>query len=136
MNKLQVQARVLQNGKPLDLNKFTWDEATKTFVSREDYLFINFNDIDCCTLIIGSYCIFYTGSSCSLYTGQSCTLTTRSECVVVRRDTHEVIELVSGETITLNGNGVKGYKVITKPKTYTVELTEEQMQKLNLQVGD
>ena len=33
MNKKEVQQRVLQNGKPLDLDKFEWDEKTNTFSS-------------------------------------------------------------------------------------------------------
>jgi len=31
MNKLEIQQRVLQNGKPLDLDKFEWDEKTTIF---------------------------------------------------------------------------------------------------------
>ena len=144
MNKLRVQARVLQNGRPLDLYKFTWDEATETFASREDYLVIDFYGINCCTLNTGSYCTITTGFGCTIITGNSCTINTRSDCtfntgykcVVVRRDIYQVIELIGGETITLNGHDIKGYGVITKPKNYTVELTKEQMYKLNLQLGD
>ena len=33
MNKKEVQKRVLQEGKPLALSKFKWDEKTKTFSS-------------------------------------------------------------------------------------------------------
>ena len=46
MNKKEIQQRVLQNGKPLALNKFTWNEATKTFSSNENGLVIDFSDID------------------------------------------------------------------------------------------
>ena len=42
MDKKEVQKRVLQNGKPLALNKFSWDEKTKTFSSIENNLTINF----------------------------------------------------------------------------------------------
>jgi len=38
MTKKEVQQRVLQNGKPLPLDKFKWDEKTKTFSSNESKL--------------------------------------------------------------------------------------------------
>ena len=45
MYKKEVQQRVLQNGKPLDLNKFEWDEKTNTFSSEESGLVLDFRGI-------------------------------------------------------------------------------------------
>jgi len=58
MKKEEIQQRVLQNGKPLDLNKFEWDEKTNTFSSSEDDLVLDFKEINFCT--------FNTGYSCTL----------------------------------------------------------------------
>ena len=52
MDKLEVQQRVLQNGKPLDLDKFSWDENTNTFSSNEGYLVLDFKDV----IIITTQC--------------------------------------------------------------------------------
>jgi hypothetical protein len=61
MNKKQVQQRVLQDGKPLPLDKFEWDEKTNTFSSNEDDLVLYFKEIDYCTFKTRSYCTFETG---------------------------------------------------------------------------
>ena len=38
MDKNEVQKRVLQNGKPLALNKFSWNEKTKNVKVAKQYL--------------------------------------------------------------------------------------------------
>ena len=80
MNKNEVQKRVLQNNKPLALNKFSWHEKTRTFSSDENNLFINFDGIEGCTFYTNSNCTFYTGSHCTFDTGHSCTFKTDSHC--------------------------------------------------------
>ncbi len=80
MNKKEVQQRVLQDGKPLALNKFTWDEKTRTFSSGENNLIIDFTFIDNCTFKTGSDCTFKTGSDCTFDTGYDCTFDTGSDC--------------------------------------------------------
>ena len=80
MNKKEVQKRVLQNGKPLALSKFNWDEKTNTFSSIEDKLVIDFNDINNCTFDTGYSCTFDTGADCTFKTGSGCTFDTGSGC--------------------------------------------------------
>lgn len=80
MTKKEVQKRVLQNGKPLALNKFDWDEKTRTFSSEENDLFINFNTIINCTFNTGSHCTFITGSDCVFNTGNNCMFKTINYC--------------------------------------------------------
>jgi len=105
MNKLEVQKRVLQNGKPLDLEKFEWDEEAKVFSSAKNYLVIDFGNINDCTFA----------------TGHSCTFETGSDCVVVRRDIYQVIELKEGKRIKLNGYRINGFNVLkTKEEIITV----------------
>ena len=65
MNKKEVQKRVLQNGKPLALKKFSWCEKTKTFSVKEDYLIIDFAGIGGCTFTTGWDCTFTTGGGCT-----------------------------------------------------------------------
>jgi hypothetical protein len=79
-NKKDVQSRVLQKGKKLALNKFSWGEKTKTFSSEENDLVIDFAGIDNCTFKTGYGCTFKTGYGCTFKTGFGCTFTTGSGC--------------------------------------------------------
>ena len=105
-SKKEIQQRVFKNGKPLDLDKFEWDEKTNTFSSSEDYLVLGFNGVSGCT--------FNTGSHCTFKTGSGCTFNTEENCVVVRKDTYEVIELKSGQKIKLKEYSIKGYDILDK----------------------
>ena len=126
MTKQQVQQRVLQNGKPLDLDKFEWDEKTNTFSSEEDYLVIDFSDISYCTFDTGSYCTFKTGPYCTFHTSSDCTFKTGEQCVVVRRDVYEVIELEENKEIRLNEYGKKGFTYIDDDEVEkAIKLLEE-----------
>jgi len=88
LTKEQVQQRVLQNGKPLPLDKFTWDEKTRTFSSDVYGLVIDFSGINnCrfeteydCTFKTGSHCTFNTGSHCTFDTVHSCMFKTENDC--------------------------------------------------------
>ncbi len=144
MNKEEVQQRVLQYGKPLDLDKFEWDENTNTFSSDEDDLVLDFRDIswvlfdigsDCiintgynctfdtsynCIINTGSCCLFKTGLNCTLNTGHGCTFDTNEDCVVVRKDVYEVIELNGLGKIKLNGYGIKGYTKLGLEETIQI----------------
>ncbi len=73
MRKKEVQKRVLQNGKPLSLNKFKWDSKTNTFSSREGSLVLDFEGMPGCTFKTGSDCTFKTWSDCTFKTGFGCT---------------------------------------------------------------
>ena len=126
MSKKEVQKRVLQNGKPLSLSLFSWDEKTKTFTSKEAYLVIDFSGINDvtfnagygCTIRSWSNCNFKTSASCVFDTGFSCSFDSGNDSIVVRRDTSEVIELKEGEEIKTCGYLVRGYDVInSEPKT-------------------
>lgn len=136
MNKKQVQQRVLQDGNPLPLDKFEWDEKTNTFSSNEDNLVLDFKEIDNCTFKTWSDCTFDTGFNCTFDTGSDCTFDTgcdctfdtgcdcifktrsdctfktEEECVIVRRDIYEVIEIPAHTKIKLNEYRVKGYQII------------------------
>ena len=132
MTKQEIQQRVFQNGKPLPLSKFTWDEDTKTFSSKESDLTLDFNDMVSCVFNTGSYCVFNTGYGCTFRTslgcvfntsfnctfeaGFDCVFNTGSYCVVVRRDVYEVIELEEGKKIKLNGFGIKGFTYVESDK--------------------
>lgn len=103
MKKIEVQQRVLQNGRPLDLDKFEWDEKTKTFSSKENGLVLDFSGI--------SYCTFTTGSDCTFNTGSDCTFTTGSGCVIVNRNIFEVIQPEAGDIIQICPCWVAGHLV-------------------------
>jgi hypothetical protein len=80
MTKKEVQQRVLQNGKPLSLDKFEWDEKTDTFSSNEDDLVLDFAGISSCTFKTGWNCTFKTGRYCKFDTGDGCKFDTGDGC--------------------------------------------------------
>ena len=137
MNKYEVQQRVLQNRKPLGLEKFNWDEKTKVFSTLECDLVIDFSDIDYCTFKTshrctfktGSNCTFKTGSNCTFDTGWKCTFDTGSNCtfvtgyncVIIRRDVFEIIQPEGGVKIKPNNHNVKGYTIVKDAKTITID---------------
>ena len=92
LTKLDVQKRVLKDGKPLKLDLFSWDENTRTFSSNEHSLVLDFSGLCNYTFDTSSYCTFKTGPHCTfktgLYstfkTGSGCTFKTGSHCVVLR----------------------------------------------------
>jgi hypothetical protein len=80
MNKKEIQKRVLQNGEPLALNKFSWDKKTRTFSTNESGLVLDFKGIDNCTFDTGYDCTFDTGYNCTFTTSYNCTFKTGSYC--------------------------------------------------------
>ena len=135
MNKLEIQKRVLQNGEPLHLDKFEWNEKAKTFSTDEDNLVLDFNNINniifttgtgCifttgsgCTFKTDSHCIFTTGPGCTFTTDSHCTFTTgsgcifktHSGCVIVRRDVFEVIQPKKDDIIQLCPYQISGHLI-------------------------
>ncbi len=80
MTKQEVQKRVLQNGKPLDLDKFEWDEKTNTFTTQENDLMLDFGNIDNFNFNTGSNCSFRAGSNCNFETCSNCNFITLDNC--------------------------------------------------------
>ena len=81
LTKKDVQQRVLKNGKPLALKRFSWDEKTNTFSSSESNLEIDFKDINNCVFnVVSSFCTFRTGGNCTFDTGGGCTFNTGYNC--------------------------------------------------------
>ena len=80
MDKLQIQQRVSQNGKPLGLDKFEWDEKARVFSTTEANLVLDFAGEYGCTFKTGYGCTFKTGSGCTFTTGSGCTFTTWYGC--------------------------------------------------------
>ena len=99
MTKLEVQKRVLKEGKPLDLDVFNWDEKTNTFSSNEHRLVIDFNSINYCAFKTGSDCTFKTGSNCTFDTDSECTFKTGSNCTF---DTDSDCTFDTGSNCTFN----------------------------------
>ena len=119
LTKKEIQKRVLQNGKPLALNKFKWCEDTKTFSSKKSNLVLDFSGISHCTFDTGADCTFKTGwdctfktrAGCTFDTGVSCTFNTGSDCVIVRRDIFDIVTPEAGQKIQLPPYGIKGHLV-------------------------
>ena len=105
MNKLEVQQRVLQFGKPLDLDKFSWDENTRIFSSSENNLVLDFADNGNCTFKTGSSCTFDTGWGCTFSTSSDCTFKTDA-CCTFNTDWDCIFDTSSDCTFNIY---VKGY---------------------------
>ena len=80
MNKLDVQKRVLKEGKHLDLNDFNWCEKTNTFSSNIEGLTLDFRDKKYITFNTGDNCTFNTGYNCTFDTTHNCTFNTEFNC--------------------------------------------------------
>ena len=80
LTKEQVQNRVLQNGKPISLDLFTWDEKTRTFSSSENGLVLDFKGLNSINFKTGSHCNFITGFDCTFRTYSNCNFITGSHC--------------------------------------------------------
>jgi hypothetical protein len=111
MTKLEVQNRVLQNGKPISLDKFDWNEKTKTFFSPENNLVIDFSGEDGCTFATGSGCTFKTGFGCTFKTWSDCTFRTEFDCTF---KTWSYCTFKTGSCCTFKTGGV----TINEPPAY------------------
>ena len=149
MTKQEVSQMVLQDGKSLSMDKFSWDENARVFSTIECRLVLDFRGVNSCVFNAGHSCTFKTGYGCTFNTGydctfktehsctfntgydctfkteHSCTFKTGSVCVVVRRDVYEVIELEEGVKIKLNGYGIKGYKTVVDNAERANNLVEQ-----------
>ena len=133
LTKKEIQQRVLQNGKPLDLDKFEWDKETRTFSTNQHNLVLDFSNLDCITFKTGDYCTFTTSYNCIFTTGRSCVFTTAwdcvfttgrscvfntgwdcvfktgDDCVIVNRNVYEVIIGNKDDIIQIPRFGIKGH---------------------------
>jgi hypothetical protein len=108
---------ITQHGKELDKSKYSWNEETKTLITKENCLVLDFNNYfevtfntgSSCTFKTGSFCTFKTGSFCTFYTGASCTFKTGGNCVAIRYDVEGITEIPKDITIKFNDCGVSGY---------------------------
>jgi hypothetical protein len=106
MDKKEVQKRVLQNGKPLALSKFSWDKKTNTFCSNEENLFIDFNVLSvnvttgsCSTVTTGSCSTVTTGDCSTVKTGDCSTVTTGG-CSTVTTGSYSTVTTGDCSTVT------------------------------------
>jgi hypothetical protein len=131
---------ITQNGIELDKSKYSWNEKTKTLITKENYLVLDFSNYDNVTFKTGSNCIFYTGYyctfktgsdctfktgsnctfntgySCTFKTGSSCTFKTGENCVAIRFDVNGITEIPKDITITFNDYGISGYTKVEEDK--------------------
>ena len=103
---------VTQFGKPIPKEKYTWDEETKVFSSKESNLVMDFD---------GTSATFTTGNGCTFNTSNGCTFTTGYNCVIIRKDIFEIIKIPKNTTIMLNKCGIQGFTKIKSTKTIIVD---------------
>ncbi len=134
MNKKEVQQRVLQDGKPLDLDKFEWSEEARVFSTIEHNLVLDFAGCDGITFKTEGDCIFTTGSSCIFTTGGYCTFTTVSSCTFT---TENDCTFTTGGSCTFKTGSsctftTRDFCVVVRRDVYEViELVENKIIKLN-----
>ena len=124
MNKEEIQQRVLRNGRPIELDLFSWDEKTLTFATGKDGLVMDFSGLPGLTINCGSNntitCWYNNTIRCWSHNTINCvynntincesdnTITCGRRCVVVRRDIYEVHQ-INNTTITLAPYQIPGY---------------------------
>jgi len=91
-----------------------------------------FDTLSYCTFATEDNCTFKTEGNCTFRTGSGCTFKTGKNCVAIRYDVDGVIEILEGKTIKFNEDGVAGY-ILVEPKMITIELTQEQLDKIKEQ---
>ena len=100
MNKEQFQQRVFKNGKPLDLELFSWNEEKNVFITKESNLEIDFTyAVYNCIFITGDNCTFKTGSVHRFITGDNCTFITNHGCIF---DTGSGCDFSTGDGCTFD----------------------------------
>ena len=80
MTKKEVQARVLQDGKPLALSKFKWHNTARVFSTAASNLRLDFAYDSDCAFKTGRGCTFATGSDCTFVTDRRCMFNTARNC--------------------------------------------------------
>jgi len=99
ITKEEIQRRVLKNGKPLELDKFTWCEKTNTFSTTEDGLVLDFSDLSNCFIYIRNHNTIIAGYSNTITAGYSNTITAGDSNTITARDLN-TITAESSNTIT------------------------------------
>jgi len=92
-SETKLNFSVTKNGKPLDESLYSWNEETKTFLTSEYGLVLDFRNIPNCTFDTGYNCTFKTGGG----------------CVIIRRDEFQIIQPENNEIIKLCPYNIEGY---------------------------
>lgn len=71
---------ITQEGKPLDPNKYNWDERTRVFSTTQSNLILDFSGYSEITFKVGNFCNFKSGSYCRFIAGTHCNFTTSFGC--------------------------------------------------------
>ena len=130
LTKENISKRVSRNGETLSLDKFSWDEKSRTFSTTESNLVLNFSDLSDCTFNTGSDCTFKTGSSCTFKTGSYCTFNTGSYCTF---NTGSYCTFNTGSYCTFNTGSSCTFKtgsecVVVRRDIFEVILLKEDIQ--------
>ena len=146
---------VTQFGRPLDPNKYIWDEKTRTLLTTENGLVLDFSSINEITFKTGYGCTFKTGYGCTFDTGFMCNFNTGlmctfrigfgcifnigEKCVIIRKDIFEVIQSIEPMKIKLNSYYIPGYTIIEDKKVITIdgkdiEISQESYENLRKQL--
>jgi hypothetical protein len=99
ITKEEIQRRVLKNGKPLELDKFTWCEKTNTFSTTEDGLVLDFSDLSNCFIYIRNSNTITAGDSNTITAGYYNTITAEYNNTI-RAGSSNTIRAGSSNTIT------------------------------------
>jgi len=83
---------VTQNGQDLSKEKYNWDESTKTFSTNENFLTLDFSEIDGAIIKTGSNCLVKISNTCKIKSSPFTVL--------------EVYDLVSRNRVDVFGNDV------------------------------
>ena len=118
---------VSQNGKPVSKDKYTWDETTKTFSTKENNLVLDFGDLARVVVNAGYDSTITTGNYSTITTDVESSLT-YFERVVSDWKIH--VSLISG-TVKLDDFGV--LSKVSPKREVTLTLTEEQIDSLKKQ---
>ena len=93
---------VSQNGQPLPKSKYNWDEKTKTFITEENNVVVDFGVVEGVIVKTGSYSTVKTGHSSTVTTGYCSTVKTGDYSTVTTGDSSTV---TTGHCSTVTTDG-------------------------------
>jgi hypothetical protein len=122
ITKEEIQKRVLKDGKPLELDKFTWCEKTNTFSTTEDGLVLDFSDLSNCFIYIRNHNTITAGNSNTITAEDSNTITAE-HYNTIRAEHYNTITARNSNTITAEDSNTitaRDFNTITARNSNTI----------------
>lgn len=148
--KNTIKYRIIKDWKHLDRSLYTFDEKTRTFSSKENWIIVDFTwrywitfDVDdycvircgdncivrcgsSCFIDVGSFCSVSANNHCTFLAGNNCTFSTGRYWIIRRKDVYEIIEAPINTEIKLNAHLIKWFTIVEKKEKIKIKTEDWQ----------